>query len=378
MDKDVNKLKDIFSEHFSWGAWRIDFIARFILALLIARSVNYQKLTVCWTSKAKPKSTLRRIQRFMSGFVIDEVDFASFMIQSLGIGDEPFLLALDRTNWKFGVFNINILVLSVVHNGISFPLYWSFLSKQGNSNTDERIQLIDKFLAHYRSNMIDGLLGDREFIGKKWFRYLVNQDINFYIRIKKDTLVHGKKGKPVKVERYLDGLKVGESKTQISNRKLYGQKVGFAILKTEDGEVIIATNDYPSHALAIYRYRWSIECLFGQMKTRGFNLEDTHLKCTTRLSQLLALVTIALLWSYLTGVWREAKKKEKTYIKNHGYREFSVFRHGLDYLVQILVNAWTKTDDKTECFNLLQIKKKSKEKTRQHIHVRDIMRNFEV
>ena len=198
------------------------------------------------------------------------------------------------------------------------------------------------------------------------------------IRIKKDTLVHGKKGKPVKVERYLDGLKVGESKTQISNRKLYGQKVGFAILKTEDGEVIIATNDYPSHALAIYRYRWSIECLFGQMKTRGFNLEDTHLKCTTRLSQLLALVTIALLWSYLTGVWREAKKKEKTYIKNHGYREFSVFRHGLDYLVQILVNAWTKTDDKTECFNLLQIKKKSKEKTRQHIHVRDIMRNFEV
>ena len=131
---------------------------------------------------------------------------------------------------------------------------------------------------------------------------MVNQCINFYIRIQKDTLVHGQNVKPVKIERYLDGLKVVESKTQISNRKLYGQKVSFAILKAEDGEVIIATNDYPSHALAIYRYRWSIECLFGQMKTRGFNLEDTHLKCTTRLSQLLALVTIALLWSYLTGV----------------------------------------------------------------------------
>jgi hypothetical protein len=207
---------------------------------------------------------------------------------------------------------------------------------------------------------------------------LVNQDINFYIRIKKDALIYGQKGKPVKVERYLDGLKSGESKTQVSNRKLYGQKVGFAILKTEDGEVIIATNDYPSHALAIYRFRWSIECLFGQMKTRGFNLEDTHLKCCTRLSQLLALVTIALLWSYLTGVWRETSKNEKTHIKNHGYREFSIFRHGLDYLVQMLVNTWTKTDEKTKCFKLLKLKKHAEAKEKKHIHVRDIMRNFEI
>lgn len=37
-----------------------------------------------------------------------------------------------------------------------------------------------------------------------------------------------------------------------------------------------------------------IETWFGIFKSRGFNLEDTHLQDSERLSRLLALLTIAL------------------------------------------------------------------------------------
>jgi hypothetical protein len=71
-----------------------------------------------------------------------------------------------------GCFNINFLVLSVVHEGIAFPVLWLFLQKKGNSNTKERMQLIDRFIQVFGVEKIDCLLGDREFIGETWFAYL--------------------------------------------------------------------------------------------------------------------------------------------------------------------------------------------------------------
>jgi hypothetical protein len=73
-----------------------------------------------------------------------------------GVGSET--LALDRTNWMLGCFAINFLVLSVVHQGIAFPIFWTFLPKKGNSNTKERIELLNRFIDHFGTIKIDCLL----------------------------------------------------------------------------------------------------------------------------------------------------------------------------------------------------------------------------
>jgi hypothetical protein len=55
---------------------------------------------------------------------------------------------------------------------MAFPIFWTFLPKKGNSNTKERIELLNRFIDHFGTIKIDCLLADREFIGKEWFRYL--------------------------------------------------------------------------------------------------------------------------------------------------------------------------------------------------------------
>jgi len=45
------------------------------------------------------------------------------MIYSLLPYNAPYRLIIDRTNWKFDVANINILVLSIAYKGVSFALY---------------------------------------------------------------------------------------------------------------------------------------------------------------------------------------------------------------------------------------------------------------
>ena len=51
---------------------------------------------------------------------------------------------MDRTNWEFGKTTINILMISVIWNGIGIPLIWALLPTAGNSNTQARTDLLDR------------------------------------------------------------------------------------------------------------------------------------------------------------------------------------------------------------------------------------------
>jgi hypothetical protein len=73
---------------------------------------------------------------------------------------------MDRTNWKLGKLNINILTLAYAHEGVAVPLLWCLLSKAGNSATHERIALLERLMPLERTEV---LLADWEFIGKDWF-----------------------------------------------------------------------------------------------------------------------------------------------------------------------------------------------------------------
>lgn len=102
----------------------------------------------------------------------------------------PLSLALDRTNWEFKRININLLVLAVViMDQFSISLFWKALSKKGNSNAAECIDLLRSFIDLFGVEHIACLMPDREFIGKAWVDFLIHNKIPFFIRIKENRLV---------------------------------------------------------------------------------------------------------------------------------------------------------------------------------------------
>ena len=150
---------------------RIRFISLFIIALSKVQTVTFEKIAVAFENKAYTSSSLRRIQRFMASYVLD-TDIIARLIFALLPHKPPFRLALDRTNWKFGDKNINILVLGVVYQGVTFPVLFTMMDKRGNSSTDERIALMERYIRLFGRDTIDCLLADREFVGKDWIAYL--------------------------------------------------------------------------------------------------------------------------------------------------------------------------------------------------------------
>ena len=85
----------------------------------------------------------------------------------------------------------------------------------------------------------------------------------------------------------------------------------------KDDWLIVVTNVEAQIALRTYRKRWEIECLFGDAKTRGLNMEDTRLTDPRKLGLLMSLTALAIAWA-----GRTAADKPGTHTpprKSHGH-----------------------------------------------------------
>jgi hypothetical protein len=146
-----------------WNKARIKFVARFLLALYAMRTINLSILATAFSGHAKEASNYKRLQRFLREFEMPYAELALFIVKLLDVPG-PYTLALDRTNWKVGAVDLNILMLSIVYRGVGIPVVWTVLSKAGNSDTSERTTVIEIFLDLFGAQNIACLLGDRIFI----------------------------------------------------------------------------------------------------------------------------------------------------------------------------------------------------------------------
>ena len=107
-------------------------------------------------------------------------------------------------------------------------------------------------------------------------------------------------------------------------------------MRLASGELLaLACSGRARHALARYRQRWTIETMFGNLKTKGFALEATHLTDPNKLCTLLALLAFAVTLTVKTGVARA--RLHAIPIKTHGRPAWSMFALGLNTLRKIFV-----------------------------------------
>ena len=354
MTKDIRLLEQTLTANLPWNKARIKFVARFLLALFSQRTVNLAKLATAFAGHASEAANYKRLQRFLHGFAVPYAEVAQFVVKLLGVPG-PYTLALDRTNWQVGGVALNILLLSIVWRGIGFPLVWFVLPHAGNSDTRERITLLEIFIDLFGVPNIQCLLGDREFVGKQWFAFLQAKRIPFQMRLKKDTLVKNGRGQFVPAWRLFTTTRLNQVRVIPEARQLWGLELYLSGCRLKHGEwLLLVAATFCAEPAQEYQKRWGIETLFGALKTRGFNLEDTRLTDEARLSRLLALLAIAFTWAFLVGQWQAAVKALQ--LKKHGYPPKSIFRLGLDLLCRLVTNfeyfdliAWHKVIKLLSC-----------------------------
>ncbi|WP_353571476.1 transposase [Candidatus Albibeggiatoa sp. nov. BB20] len=134
---------------------------------------------------------------------------------------------------------------------------------------------MEQFIALFRNERIDYVTGDREFIGEEGLSWLIEHNIEAVLRIKKDTIIETVTG--IKsIKHILENEPVGKV-LYLEQVTVWGQTVCVEAKKLTEERFIIVLAANKNDIIKAYKLRWNIETLFGNLKSRGFNLEATRI-----------------------------------------------------------------------------------------------------
>lgn len=268
-------------------------------------------------------------------------------------------LVMDRTHWEFRGTIKNVLVLGCVYQGIFIPLVYKDLAHKGNSSFKERKALIELFLTRWKLTKLPlppiFLAGDREFIGVKWWAYLVDKKIQFSFRIKEGQSFHIWINNNISDVRFKANLlctALGLPQLKHQEIVILGQYIlDLFICKnvtpnaTEKHIYIVTNFDNPQAATEFYRKRWTIEVCFKHLKSNGFDLESTGLEGAHKIDLLFGMISFVYTLCIMKGILTETEILPKMNLYNLGktkkqFKQTSSFTTGYETIIQKMYDVF--------------------------------------
>lgn len=321
---------------FAWKKSRLECLAQIIIRIIENCAVSSKSLALGVKNNSKYASKVQRIYRFFKDQKFNYDQIARFILKIFLC--DSYVIALDRTCWKFGKKDINILFLAIVVGKVSIPIYWHMLDHSGACSQMIMEEILSRFINNFGTNKIKYLLADREFMSHKWLSFLQENHIPFCIPLRKDMRIRFTNSLLVRTtEKSFNYLKPQEYAERAGI--LWGFSVKFATYRNSKNElmVVAASADIDANIFALYRFRWAIERLFKYLKTAGFDIEKSHMTNPERFAKLLAILAVAtsliikhgLIENDITPIKIRNCKGAKTQL-------FSLFTSGLDSLKHCL------------------------------------------
>ena len=318
---------------------RQEFLCSLLEGLIKSRSVLFSEIADKIDLGIKTESIERRIQDFFQKVTFDYLQLGRLLLGF--VHHHRVVLSIDRTEWDFGLVQVNILCVVVSIGKMAVPVYFEMLdNNSGNSNSGDRISLFKSLVGLIGKERIELLVMDREFVGYKWLSWLKSEHIPFCVRVPKHHKILCRTGERFQAEELLKSKCVFTAQQVVVDQVV----VNLALSYDAKGELLylIGTGE-PKVLPKQYKKRWSIEVFFQALKGRGFNLERSCLKNIDKYKKLFAVVCLAYTVCWATGI--QDGKKNPVKQKNHGYPQYSVFRRGLNllrkfYKNQILEPIW--------------------------------------
>ena len=248
-------LYSLLYANFDWHPSRISAFTDLVMGVIKAKTITIKELAMNVGSKGDLHAQIIKTERFLLKQKIDYVSLGK-IIFNLIKKENKIMIAIDRTNWKFGKKDINFLVATLVLDGISIPIVWELLESQGNSNTAERQALIQQVLQIIPKENIECIVADREFIGEEWFKYLdETQGLNFAIRVKKSEQIPHPNGGKVKLSHVFKDI--NETDIMTHKTKIYKTPIQITALGLPQEELLIVaipiSNDFAEFASCLYK-----------------------------------------------------------------------------------------------------------------------------
>lgn len=326
-----------------------------------------------------------RLKRFFqTGNSVGILQFVCILAINTFCRSSDCYLLLDRTNWKYGKVHINLLVIGLLYRDVFIPLVWLDLGRAGNSNSQQRLDLVDKLLSWWSLSDVPlpklHIAGDREFIGFQWFKGLEERQIDFVMRIPASfKLEIWFKGK-IKDRRF--GLKILQRYLSFSKKDsleavlMSELIVRFTAFDNESSRgkakyIFLMTNMKDMiEASKFYRKRYKIEICFKHLKKTGLRLEELSVQGQHKTDLMFAVLTLIYIMSIQKGIVHFEERVPQKMNLYHDPKPYiapakSVFMQGFQILLQTVFSFEEVVNEITQ---LMKWSAKSQNPLYQHFY----------
>ena len=337
------QLPELYSKHLNKQFNYPQYLILLILINLLQnlKTVRLEELARRFPCPIQLRSRVKKLQRFLSltQFNIKTLWFPILKswLKEKWNKNEMIYLVIDRSQWR----ELNLLMVSMVYNRRAIPVYFSLVSKKGNSNFEQQKEVLAPAIELLREYKIT-VLGDREFCGVELGKWLSEeQQVYISLRLKKNEYVEleeqiwfqlSELGLTPGISLYYQGVRVTKTKGFAGFNLAAKWKRNYKSKFSSEPWFILTNFNSLSAATEAYTRRMGIEEMFRDFKKGGYNLEITRVS-DRRLISLILLICLSYSLSTFTGKSIKQKRVAK-YVSRptepqRGYRRHSSFFIGL-------------------------------------------------
>ena len=341
----TSKLEEILYEILPISPRRLKNLVAIIIGILLSKSVIIseisQKLKDSYTD-ATEQSKIKRIYRFFSTSTIKSDYIYYCFIQEIikqyvkRSNSNKIVIIFDHTTVDDRFL---ILQFSLKVGKRTIPLWYKIFNykEEGNKRFEhvkQGISELNEIFMSYNYEVL--LLADRGFKSIDLFKYIDEIGWKYCIRCTNDMIIKIEDNKKV---RYLKDINPIKNRVKKFNDILLSQKeykCNLAVCRAIDSDDTwyLATNMDSKTAVTEYKKRFDIEEMFRDLKSNGFNMEDTWTESIKYFENLYLCLCIAYTWMIILGADCSKNKKSKIIgstkkIKNKMTRIYSLFSSGI-------------------------------------------------
>lgn len=310
-----------------------------VSGIVLSKSCQLPKLASKIPGKVHPDSRTKQFSRWISN---DAITYDLYFLPFL----EPLLMKLAAIRALVLVMDGSVvargcvtLMVSVLYGGRALPLAWLVIAgAKGHFPAETHVTLLREVQARIPADATVVLLGDGEFDSPEWQTEAVRYGWDYVCRTAKNIQISD----DGETWLSLDDLGVSRGshvfrKGVLFTQKAYGPVMVVAWWECAYTEPIYLVSNLRSGQAACewYRKRAQIETFFSDQKSRGFQLDRSHVSDPVRVTRLMLAACLAYLWVIYLGTVAH-DEGWVAYIHRQHRCDLSLFQLGLRLLEYFL------------------------------------------
>lgn len=322
----------------------VNTLAQMVTGVILGHHCQLWMIAIFLPFDVQLSSTVRRFERLLADKRVDVQTYFEPFVWTMhsSLGQETAYVILDCT--QAGP-KCRTLVAGLAYHGTVLPLGWkTYKGKKGHLKGERHRDLLVQIAPYLRSYHQVIVLGDAEFSSEPMIGWLLQQRWSFVFRFQHRYQVRidaSGEWQAMKLVYETAGVGVGQVKHWENATYTQKHQQSGLTLTVHWGEgeeeplCLVSSLPASDHPEELYQMRPWIETLFGNQKSRGFQLARTHLTIPEQIDRLFLVVAIAtcMLLGLGTHIFIIGLSK---WVDRSDRRDLSLFQLGFRSLLRFL------------------------------------------